>query len=167
VRSRIGRFAGQPSDDRHREAIQAGRQVGMLRPMRDLKRFEGPAYTALRIVAGALFMVHGISKIFHWQMPGPPLEVGSQVWIGGLIELIGGGLIAVGLFTRLAAFICSGTMAVAYIQFHWKLAFADWKWLPMVNQGEMAVLYCFVFLFIAAHGAGQISLDRKLRNTDG
>lgn len=89
--------------------------------------------------------------------------VGSQVWFGGMIELVCGLLIAVGLFTRPAAFLASGTMAVAYLQFHWKLSFAGGQWLPAVNHGEPALIYCFLFLFVAAHGGGAPSLD-ALRN---
>jgi putative oxidoreductase len=119
------------------------------------------AGAALRIVAGAMFAFHGAQKILgvlaaHGQPP-----VGSQLWIGGIIELVGGILIALGLFTRPAALLASGTMAVAYFQFHWKLAFADAKFLPTVNGGELAVLYCFVFLVYAVSGAGAYSLDSR------
>lgn len=87
----------------------------------------------------------------------------SQLWFGGIIELGCGILIAIGLFARPAAFLASGTMAVAYTQFHWKLAFASGMWLPSVNRGEPALLYSFLFLFIAAHGAGAASLDERRR----
>lgn len=126
-----------------------------------VSRFEPAAYAALRIVSGALFACHGAQKILGWLSTKAPPVVGSQLWFGGLIELIGGGLIALGLFTRCAAFVASGTMAVAYTQFHWKLVFANWRWLPIVNQGELAVVYCFVFLFIWLHGPGLASLDRR------
>ncbi len=122
-------------------------------------RFEGIGYTALRIVAGFLFSVHGMQKIFGWLSTKAGPEVGSQLWFEGLIELVCGVLVAVGLFTRGAAFLASGTMAVAYCQYHWKFAFADWKWLPSVNGGELAVVYCFVFLYIAAKGTGRAGLD--------
>jgi putative oxidoreductase len=125
-------------------------------------RAEPYAYAVLRIVVGLLFAFHGAQKILGWHSEMTP-PVGSQLWIGGLIELVGGLLIAVGLLTRPAAFIASGQMAVAYIQFHWKLAVAGGLWLPAINKGEPAVLYCFVFLFIAAHGAGIWSLDRRMR----
>ena len=92
-------------------------------------------------------------------MPGP--AVGSQLWFGGVIELVCGALIAVGLLTRLAALLASGTMAVAYIQFHWKFDFARSNWLPVINHGELAVLYSFVFLFIASRGGGCVSIDKK------
>lgn len=122
-------------------------------------RLEPFAYAALRIVAGLLFSCHGMQKILGWLTTKPLAAVGSQMWFGGLIELIGGLLVALGLFTRCAAFVASGTMAVAYFQFHWRFALADAQWLPIINKGETAVLYCFIFLFIFAHGAGRASLD--------
>ena len=124
-------------------------------------RFEPHAFAALRIVAGLMFMLHGVQKLLEWPAARPGPDVGSQLWIGGVIEAVTGLLIALGLFTRPAAFLASGTMAVAYIQFHWKLAIADHAWLPAVNKGELAALYCFLFLFIAAHGAGKASLDAR------
>src|SRR5690349_21096393 len=98
-------------------------------------RVEAPAYAALRIVAGALFSFHGMRKIFGWLAQGPMPEVGSQIWVGGIIELVCGALMALGLFTRPAAFLASGTMAVAYLQFHWRFALDEWKWLPAINKG--------------------------------
>jgi putative oxidoreductase len=128
-----------------------------------LSEAEPIAFAALRIVSGALFMVHGLQKLFNWPAGGHPVVLMSQVGLGGVIELVGGALIAVGLFTRAAAFIASGMMAVAYFQFHWKLAFASDAWLPVVNRGELAVVYCFVFLFIATRGAGIASIDNARR----
>ncbi len=128
-----------------------------------LEWLEPIAYCALRIVAGSMFLTHGAQKIFGWFSPKAIPAALSQLWFGGLIELVGGALIALGLFTRPAAFVCAGTMAVAYFQFHWKLQVAANKWVPLVNQGEMAVLYCFVFLLIFARGPGPVSLDRLLR----
>lgn len=122
-------------------------------------RAEGPAYAALRVVAGLAFSFHGMQKMFGWYFTHPMPAVGTQLWVGGVIELVCGLLIAVGLFVRPAAFLASGTMAVAYTQFHWKLAFAAGAWLPGVNMGEPALLYCFLFLFIAARGAGMFSVD--------
>jgi len=119
------------------------------------------AYAALRIVSGLMFAFHGQQKIFGWHAEHQP-PVGSQVWVGGILELVGGLLVALGLCTRPAAFIASGMMAVAYFQFHWRFAMDGGKWLPALNHGEMAVLYCFVFLFIAARGSGLASADRLI-----
>jgi putative oxidoreductase len=127
-------------------------------------RGEAPAYAILRVVSGALFTFHGIQKIFHVLSPFSP-PVGSQLWVGGVIELVGGLLIALGLFTRPAAFLACGTMAVAYFQFHWKLAIAEGQWLPAVNHGELAVVYCFLFLYVFARGAGAFSLDARRAGT--
>jgi putative oxidoreductase len=119
------------------------------------------AYALLRIVSGAMFTFHGVQKVFGVLMNDPP-PVGSQLWIGGVIELVCGIAIALGFYTRLAAFLASGTMAVAYTQFHWKLQF-DAAFFPGVNKGELALLYCFVFLFIACKGAGVWSVERSRR----
>jgi putative oxidoreductase len=126
-------------------------------------RLEAPAYALLRFVAGAMFTCHGLQKILGLYATGARPAFGTQSWVGGWIELVGGVLIALGLFTRVAAFLASGTMAVAYFQFHWKLQLGGGKWLPVVNKGELAALYCFVFLFICARGPGIASLDRRLR----
>lgn len=123
--------------------------------------FDEPAYALLRMVAGAMFMFHGVQKIFGVLTDHQP-PVGSQLWIGGLLELICGVAVAIGLFTSLAAFVASGMMAVAYFQFHWRFQF-DSAFFPAVNQGEPAVLYCFVFLCIAARGSGAWSLDGTRR----
>lgn len=132
---------------------------------RRLSHFEEPVYAILRVVAGALFAFHGMQKLLGWfDPPGQP-AVGSQLWFGGVIELVGGLLIAAGLFTRPAAFLASGTMAVAYFQFHWKLELARNMWAPIVNHGEMAAIYCFLFLFFCVRGAGPYSLDARLRGT--
>lgn len=112
----------------------------------------------LRIVAAALFIVHGTSKLFAFPAGLPPdggtAPVMSQAWIGGVLELVGGALVLVGLFTRPAAFILSGMMAVAYFQFHAPRGF----W-PSINGGDSAVLFCFVWLWFSAAGAGPWSLD--------
>ncbi|MDB4938470.1 MAG: DoxX family protein [Labilithrix sp.] len=127
-----------------------------------LARLEQPAYAALRIVAGAAFAFHGMQKIFGWYAQGRSFAPFSQLWIGGIIELVCGTLIALGLFARPAAFLASGTMAVAYMQFHWKLAFAAGMWLPAINKGEPALIYCFLFLFFATRGPGPTSIDARL-----
>ncbi len=90
----------------------------------------------------------------------PPVM--SQLWVGGVIELAAGAFIAAGFFTRWAAFLASGTMAVAYFQFHWKFQF-DANFFPAVNHGELAVIYCFVFLYVACKGAGLWSADARPR----
>lgn len=122
-------------------------------------RAEAPAFAALRVVAGAMFAVHGTHKLFAWPPGRHTVALFSQLGAGGVIEVTCGTLIALGLFARPAAFLASGMMAVAYVQFHWKLAFAGHGWMPIVNKGELAALYCFLFLFVAARGAGVASLD--------
>ncbi|HTL31821.1 MAG TPA: DoxX family protein [Kofleriaceae bacterium] len=129
--------------------------------MIDRGRLESWSYTALRFVAGFMFFWHGAQKVLGLLATKPPPELMSQMWFGGVIELVTGTLIALGLLTRPAAFLASGQMAVAYIQFHWKGALGA-SFLPIVNKGELAVLYCFVFLFICLRGAGPISIDRQL-----
>ena len=119
------------------------------------------AFALLRIVAGFLFAFHGAQIVFGLFAEGfPPPHAGSQLWFGGMIELIGGLLVLIGWQTRCAAFLCSGTMAVAYLQFHWKFQLGRML-LPALNQGELAALFCFIFLFIASHGAGIWSVDRR------
>ena len=117
-------------------------------------------YAALRIVAGLLFSIHGFQKVFGVLTDHQP-AVGSQIWIGGVIELVAGLLIAIGLGTAWAAFLASGTMAVAYTQFHWKLAWGA-GFFPVVNKGELAVVYAFLFLYIACRGGGAASFDSRL-----
>jgi putative oxidoreductase len=124
--------------------------------MKFLSRFEGQAYLLLRVVFGFLFVCHGAQKIFGL-LGGHKVAVGlTWFFIAGLIELICGGLILLGLFTRPAAFLASGEMAVAYFKVH-----AQGSFFPIVNQGELAVIYCFVALFIAAHGSGRFGFDRS------
>ena len=124
--------------------------------MKKLEAYSGHAYAALRVVAGLTFACFGAQKLFGWfHAPFMP-PVGSQIWIGAVIELVGGLMIAAGLKTRWAAFICSGEMAVAYIQFHWKLALG-WGFFPIVNQGGPALLYCFMFLYMATRGSGRLA----------
>lgn len=127
--------------------------------MKQLEKFSDSAYAMLRIVAGFMFSFHGVQKIFG-VLSDHAVEVGSQLWIGGLIELVAGVLIMVGLQTRIAAFLASGTMAVAYFQFHWKFQM-DTAFFPTINKGELAALYCFVFLYISTRGAVKWGLDRK------
>jgi len=126
--------------------------------MKELAKHQNQAYALLRIMAGFMFSFHGAQKVLGVLAETQP-AIGSQIWIGGVIELVGGLAILLGLGTRWAAFICSGEMAVAYIQFHWKLQMGT-AFFPIVNKGELAVLYCFVFFLIACKGAGIWSLDR-------
>ncbi len=130
----------------------------------DRGKLETLAFAALRVVAGFMFALHGAQKLFGFLATKPGPELLSQKGIGGVIELAAGVLIALGLFTRPAAFLASGTMAVAYIQFHWKLQLGE-KFFPISgagNGGELAALYCFVFLLLAIRGSGALSLDRML-----
>lgn len=126
-----------------------------------LAPFSERAYALLRIVAGFLFTFHGVQKIFGVLSEHQP-PVGSQLWIGGIIELTCGTAIALGIFTSCAAFLASGMMAVAYFQFHWKFRF-DSNFFPAVNQGESAVVYCFLFLYMACKGSGPWSIDAARR----
>lgn len=123
-------------------------------------RFTNPpteiTYSLLRVVAGLMFAFHGAQKLFGFHSAQQP-AFGSQEWIGGIIEFVCGLAIALGFHTRLAAFLASGTMAVAYTQFHWKLAWNERFW-PTVNHGELALLYAFLFLFMACRGGGKWSL---------
>jgi len=121
------------------------------------------SYFLLRVVTGLMFFQVGALKLFGWfgGMPGAngsTVSLASQVGIGALLEVVGGIAIALGLFTRPVAFILSGEMAVAYWQFH----APDGFW-PIVNHGEQAVLYCFLFLYMAARGGRDWSLDALLR----
>lgn len=119
------------------------------------------SYFLLRIVTGWLFFQTGALKLFGWyggMPPGNTLEPWSQIWIGSILEVVGGILIMVGLFTRPTAFILAGEMAVAYWQFHFK---PEMFW-PVQNQGQPAVLFCFIFLYMAARGGGDLSLDAWL-----
>jgi putative oxidoreductase len=118
-------------------------------------------YALLRIVSGFLLALHGLQKVFG-MLGGTKQELGSQLWIGGVLELVLGAAICVGFATSLAAFLASGMMAVAYFQFHWKLQFDD-QFFPVVNGGELAVVFCFLFLYVAAKGAGPWSMRLKKR----
>ena len=126
--------------------------------MKELGKYESQAYALLRIVAGFMFSLHGAQKVLGVLAEMQP-AIGSQLWIGGVIELVGGLAIMLGLGTRWAAFICSGEMAVAYFQFHWKFQMGA-LFFPIVNKGELAALYCFVFMLIACKGGGKWSLDK-------
>ncbi len=127
--------------------------------MKLLARYSDEMYALLRIVAGFMFAFHGAQKIFGL-LGGFLPAIGSQLWFGGLIELAGGLAIMLGYQTRWAAFLCSGEMAVAYVQFHWKLQLGP-DFFPAVNKGELAALYSFVFLFIATRGTVKWGLEKN------
>jgi putative oxidoreductase len=129
-----------------------------------MRRDDWPGYarSALRVIAGLLFVQHGFQKVFgmfggvdgHGAMP----HMWSEFWVAGVLETVGGVLVVLGLFTRPIAFLLCGEMAVAYFRRHFPHAF----W-PIQNGGELAVLYCFIFLYLFAAGPGPISLDQVLR----
>jgi putative oxidoreductase len=139
-----------------------------------LGRHSERTYALLRIVVGILFACHGAQKLLGIPFPvspdhGGPPPVGSFHWIGGLVELVCGVTIALGLFARLFAFLASGEMAVAYFGFHWKPheggdLFAAQRFWPLGNGGELAVVYCFLFLYMACKGSGIWSIDSARRH---
>jgi putative oxidoreductase len=125
-------------------------------------RWSDLALSLLRIVVGLLFFCHGANKLLGWFVaPGaqPMALAFPQIpWIAGVLELVGGALILIGLLTRPVAFLLSGEMAFAYFMAH-----APHGPVPLLNHGEAAVLYCFVFFFFAAHGGGPYGIDGLLR----
>jgi putative oxidoreductase len=121
-----------------------------------LGRYSPFFYAVLRIVAGLMFAMHGTQKLLGWPN-SPPMALSPLLKAAGVIELVAGLMIALGLFASFAAFIASGEMAYAYFTQH--LPRATW---PIMNGGELAVLFCFLFLFIAAHGSGTWSVDELL-----
>jgi putative oxidoreductase len=127
--------------------------------MKRLEKYADCAYALLRIVAGIMFAFHGAQKLLG-VLGGPRPPVGSQLWIAGIIELFGGLAVMLGLGTRVAAFLCSGEMAVAYFQAHWKFQLGS-QFFPIVNKGELAILYCFVFLLIASKGTVKWGLTKR------
>jgi putative oxidoreductase len=126
------------------------------------ERYAPQVYALFRIVVGFLFLFHGAQKVLGMfgGMGGATAPMMSMPWIAGVIELVGGILVMIGLFTRVAAFICSGEMAAAYFIAHQPRG----AW-PIQNQGELAVLFCFAFLYIAARGAGIWSADAAMRRS--
>lgn len=128
--------------------------------MPNLSRFEPHAYAILRIISGILFLSHGTSKLLGYPPSGMPgkIAVGSMPWFSGVIESICGALIAIGLFASIAAFIACGEMAVAYFMAH-----APHGFHPLTNKGELAVIYCFLWLYVWARGSGVWSLDGAFR----
>jgi putative oxidoreductase len=114
--------------------------------------------SVLRIIVGLLFMEHGTAKLLGFPAGTATPALFGLIWFAGVIELVGGALVAVGLFTRIAAFIMSGEMAIGYFLSH-----APQGFFPILNRGEGAVLYCFIFLYLAAAGGGCWSVDELMR----
>ncbi len=130
-----------------------------------LGRYSTYIYAILRMVSGFLVLWHGSQKLLGYPPSGSPSGEGLSplMAVAGTIELVGGVMIMIGLFAGLAAFITSGLMAVAYFMVH----FSTQAFLPIVNKGELAVLYCFVFLYIASRGSGVWSVDSIFRGSGG
>jgi putative oxidoreductase len=128
--------------------------------MPNLAAWSPRVLSLLRIVIGLLFLEHGLMKLFHFPapQPGAPNPLPPMLLAAAVIELVGGVLVTLGLFTRAAAFICSGEMAAAYFMAH-----APNGFYPALNMGEAAVLYCFVFFYLVFAGAGPWSLDAAIR----
>lgn len=120
-----------------------------------LSKYQPHALTALRIMTGVQFLEHGTQKFFGFPAGGPPALAGL-ILVQAFLELIGGVLIALGLFTRPVAFILSGNMAVAYFMAHMPKSF-----FPAVNGGDAAILFCFVFLYLFFAGPGLLALDNR------
>ncbi|HEY0104883.1 MAG TPA: DoxX family protein [Rhizomicrobium sp.] len=130
-----------------------------------LSKYQPQLLSVLRIVVGLLFLEHGMQKVLHF--PPMPASMAAAIppnflpviMAAGIIELVGGALVTLGAFTRVAAFICAGEMAVAY----WLVHFARGGFFPSLNGGDAAILFCFVFLFIAAAGPGPWALSRSAK----
>ena len=129
-------------------------QVAVSQSASGIARYQPYALAILRIVAGLLFFEHGTSRLFGFPSPLPTPALFSLYWFAGSIEFVGGALIGLGLFTRTAALIVSGEMAFAYFLSH-----APASVFPILNRGDGAILYCFVFFFLVFAGAGPWSLD--------
>lgn len=133
-------------------------RLGVWDSLTVMSRFAGPTHALLRIVAGVLFFCHGAQKLLGWFGGMPPgAKLTPLLVTAGLIETVAGTLICLGLFTRPAALLASGEMAVAFFKSHFPKGF-----FPIQNGGEPAVLFCFLFLFVWASGPGPWSLDRWL-----
>lgn len=122
--------------------------------MNSLSRFADHVYCIARFIIGLMFACHGGQKLLGFPPAAHPGPLDTMGTIGGSIELVGGFLIAFGLFTRIAALIASGEMAVAYFMIHSKMHF-----FPIINKGELAVVYCWFFLFVLFYGPGRWSID--------
>lgn len=131
-----------------------------------LDRLREPAYNLLRIFAGFLFFEHGAQKLFGWfggfgGDPGATAPLFSLLGLAGVLEFFGGLAVLFGIFTRPVAFVLSGEMAVAYFLSHFSRGF----W-PIENRGDRAILYCFIFLYLATKGSGGWSADARLRKSE-
>jgi putative oxidoreductase len=132
-------------------------QLRSLTAMNALSRFSDPVYCILRLISGLMLATHGAQKVFG--MFGGKVAAAPQMVFAGWVELVGGLFIAFGLLTRPMAFLCSGLMAAAYFMAH-----ASGGWHPVVNKGELAVVYCFLFLYMFFYGPGRFSLDALVFN---
>jgi putative oxidoreductase len=121
-----------------------------------LEKWQPQLLALLRIIAALLFMEHGTAKLFHFPVPQPgvPDPLPPLLLAAAIIEIVGGVLLILGLFTRLAAFVMAGEIAIGYFMFHFPQSF----W-PVVNQGDAAILFCFIFLYISSAGPGAWSID--------
>jgi putative oxidoreductase len=122
-----------------------------------IERLRPYVLSVLRIVIGLLFLQHGLSKVFGFPAPGPSLS--GLLILAAILETVGALLFLVGAYTRIVAFILSGEMAFAYFMAH-----APHSFYPLVNKGELAVLYCFIFLYFVFAGGGPWSVDRAMLN---
>ena len=123
-----------------------------------ISQYEPQTRAIFRIVVGGLFMLHGTMKLFGWpgSQPAPVLDPTSMIGIAAVLEIVGGGAIVIGMLTRVVAFLLAGEMAVAYWMVH-----AAQSMYPAINQGDAAILFCFVFLWLSAAGSGPWALDRQ------
>jgi putative oxidoreductase len=124
-----------------------------------LERYRPYILSILRIVVGLLFLEHGLSKVFNFPAPSPVPSLSGLLILAAILETIGAALFLVGAFTRIVAFVLSGEMAFAYFMAH-----APRSFYPVVNSGELAVIYCFIFLYFAFAGGGPLSVDRAALN---
>jgi putative oxidoreductase len=120
-------------------------------------KYSETLFAIMRLVIGVLFACHGAQKLFG-AFGGQVMTSNPLMLMAGIIEFLGGALVAIGLWTRFAAFIASGQMAVAYFMAH-----ASGGFWPIVNKGELAVLYCFIFLYIASRGSGKLSVEALMK----
>ncbi len=124
-----------------------------------MERFRPYILSLLRIVVGVLFLQHGLSKVFNFPAPSPVPSLSGLLILAAILETVGAALFLVGAYTRIVAFILSGEMAFAYFMAH-----APRSFYPVVNAGELAVLFSFIFLYFAFAGGGPLSVDRAMLN---